>query len=164
MIELDRPQAVLLADAVATAAVTNLVGASWASPANAFKLGQVWRFSCWAKFLHTAATTPTLTLELAVGGVAFVTALLTPPATAATFVGRLEGLLTVRAAGVSGSIVTAVEGLFSNPSIFGSANLGAAAGFDTTSAKLVELRVRMTTAVASNTLTLTQGMVERVVG
>ncbi len=152
-----------------TALTTNLVGASLNAPANFLKAGQVWAFRSPFTFLHTAAATPTLTVELAVAGVAIVAAVVTPVATAATFHGLLEAFFTVRAVGVAGSVCGAV---FVRSHGLTLANAGADPAqvdttpdaIDTTIARLVELRARMTTAVASNTLTLSQGWVERLVG
>lgn len=169
MILLDRPQNALLANASAVALATNLAGASLNAPANFLKVGQVWAFRMSFTFLHAAATTPTLTLELAVAGTAIVAAVATPVTTATTFHGIAEGFLTVRAVGVSGSLMGAV---FIRSHGLTLANAACEVGqvdttadtVDTTVARLIELRMRMTTAVASNTLTVPQGWVERLVG
>ena len=169
MILLDRPQNALVANAAATAAVTNLVGASLNAPANFLKVGQVWAFRAPFTYLHTAAATPTLTLELAVAGAAIVAAVVTPVATATTFHGMFEGFLTVRTVGASGSVMGAVfirsHGLTLANAACEVAQVDTTADtIDTTIARLIELRARMTTAVASNTLTISQGWCERLVG
>lgn len=93
----------------------------------------------------------------------------TPVATAGTYHGKATAEFTIRSVGASGTLMGAVQveshGLTA-------ANAGAAPAqvdttadtIDTTVAPLVELRARMTTAVASNTLTISQGYAERVVG
>jgi hypothetical protein len=166
---LDTPQNALVANAAATAAVTNLVGATLNMPAGRFAVGQVWRLRAHFTYLHAAATTPTLTVELAVAGTAIVAAVVTPVATATTFHGVIEGYFTVRTLGAAGTVMGSVHCTSHGLTL---ANAGSdvaqvdttADTIDTTIAWLVELRVRMTTAVASNTLTLSQGWCEKVVG
>ena len=169
MIDLVQPQNALLTNQAAAAATTNLVGATLNAPANFLKAGQVWAFRAPFTYLHTAAATPTLTLELAVAGTAIVAAVATPVATAATFHGILEGFMTVRAVGVSGSVMGAVFIRSHGLTLAGAAADvvqvdTTADAIDTTVARLIELRARMTTAVASNTLTISQGWCERLVG
>lgn len=167
MQDLSTPRTALLANAVAAAVVTDLTVAS-VTLGPQTTVGQVWKLTGLGTFLHTAATTPTLTLELAVAGVAVVAAVATPVAVAGTFSFKVEAYFTVRAIGVSGSIMGAIQlqsqGLtLSNAA--GGANLTdtTADTIDLTSNKVVSLRVRMTTAVASNTLTVSQGWPERLV-
>ncbi len=169
MIDLASPQNALLANQAATNATTNLVGATWNAPANAMKVGQVWRGTLWFTFLHTAAATPLLTAELAVGGATVLQQSITPVSTAGTFHGKLECVFTVRSSGAAGSVMAAMalraQGLMlanagANPSVVDTT----ADAVDTTIARLIELRMRMQTAVASNTLTISQGYFERVRG
>lgn len=169
MIDLVTPQNALLANQSAAALATNLVVASLNAPANFLKVGQVWGFFAPFTFLHTAAATPTLTLELSVAGAAIVAAVATPVSTAATFHGLLQGFLTVRAVGASGSLCGAVfiraQGLTLANAACDVAQVDTTPDtVDLTTAKLIELRARMTTAVASNTLTVPQGWVQRLAG
>ncbi len=145
------------------------MGASIPAPANFFKLGQVWKLRVHWTYLHTAASTPSLTTELAVAGAAIVVLVVTPVAVAGTYHGAVEAYFTMRGVGVSGSLMGSVH-LQSHALTLASAGAGPATvnttptTIDTTIARLVELRMRMTTAVAANTLTLSQGWAERVVG
>lgn len=169
MIDLTVPQNALLVNQAATAAVTNLVGAALPAPANFLKVGQVWAFHFPFTFLHTAAATPTLTLEFALQGVVQLAQVVTPVAVAATYHGFCRGYLTVRAVGVSGSfcpyITLESHGLTLAAAGAAPTNVATVpTTIDTTIARLIELRLRMTTAVASNTLTIPQGWVERLAG
>jgi hypothetical protein len=169
MLDLSKPQNALLANAAATNAATNLVGASLTAPANFLKAGQVWRLTFWFTFLHTAAATPTLTFELAVAGVAIVALVVTPVATAGTYHGKAVAEFTVRSVGASGALAAALQ---VSSHRLTAANAGAdpaqvdiaTDAIDTTVSRLIELRARMTTAVAGNTLTIPLGYPERVVG
>lgn len=169
MQDLSRIVTGLVANQAATAAVTNLVGASITFPANRLSVGQVWKFRAHFTYLHAAATTPTLTIELAVAGVSIAAAVATPVATATTFHGYIEGYFTVRSLGVSGTVMASVHCVSQGMTLANAAG-GAqlvdttADTVDTTVSRLFELRMRMTTAVASNTLTISQGWCERLVG
>jgi hypothetical protein len=157
----------LLSNQSASAATTNLVGASFTAPANTLRAGEVYLLRCAFTFLHTAATTPTLTVELAIGGTVVASAALTPVAAAATFHGFLEAYFTVRSTGSGGTVMAAIhcqaQGL-TQANDWGGGQVDVAADtVNTTIARLVELRMRMTTAVAGTTLTISQGWPERVV-
>lgn len=169
MIDLATPQNALLASLTATAAVTNLVGAALPAPANFLKVGQVWGFYFPFTFLHTAAATPTLTLELALQGVVQLAQVVTPVAVAATYHGFCRAYLTIRAIGASGNFMPSIHleshGLtLANAGATPTQVAASPTGIDTTIARLIELRLRMTTAVASNTLTVSQGWVQRLAG
>lgn len=169
MIDLVRPQNALLANAAATAAVTNLVCATLPAPANFLKVGQVWSLQGLFTYLHTAATTPTLTFDLTVGGVPITSLIVTPVATAGTYHGRICAIFTVRSVGAPGTLMTALQ-LYSHGLTAASAGAAPAQvdtatdAITTTSANTIALQARMTTAVASNTLTISQGWVERLCG
>jgi hypothetical protein len=169
MIFLDRPSSGLVTNQAATAATTNLVAASLNAPADFFRAGQVWRATAWFTFLHTAAATPTLTAELAVGGSAVISFALTPIATAATYHGKAEAVFTVRSVGAAGSLMSSVAiaplGGTTQAADQGGAQVDVSPDtFNTTIARLIELRMRMTTGVAGNTLTVSQGYWEKVCG
>jgi hypothetical protein len=153
----------ITANAAASAATTNLSCCTFTTVANSLVAGSVFLFSGWYSYLHTAATTPTLTAEILVNGAVVATGILTPIATAATFSGRIDGILTIRTTGAGGTAMAQVhhDANFSGVgSVDGSVNTATFA-IDTTAARSLELRVRMTTAVASNTLTVTNGYIER---
>lgn len=152
----------LLVNQTATNATTNLVGATYNAPAGALQIGHVYKALSLGQFVHTAAATPTITVEVAVAGVALRTFVVTPPSVAATFQLAIEAWFTVRTLGASGTIIVGGRALFLPPSgvqaPFGAADLATGPAIvNTTIARLFELRARMTTAVASNTLTLAQG-------
>lgn len=165
---LDRPAGALVASLSAAALSTNLVGASFTAAPNSLAVGQVWKMRMHFTYLHAAATTPTLTFELAVAGTAVVAAVATPVATATTFHGWAEAYFTVRSVGVSGSLMGSVHvgalGLTLANAEGGAQQVDTVADvIDTTQSRLIEFRARMTTAVASNTLTIAQGWPERLV-
>ena len=86
-----------------------------------------------------------------------------------TFHGIFEGVLTVRTVGVSGTVMGAVfirsHGLTPANAAAEVAQVDTTADtIDTAVARLIELRARMTTAVASNVLTISQGWCEKLVG
>ncbi len=158
----------LLANQAATAATTTLVGISENVGAGQFGTRQVWRATCWLQYLHTAAATPTLTFELAIGGTVLCSCILTPIATAGTYHGRAEATFTFRSEGSTAAVVSALDvslgaGTQASDMRAGFTNI-TPASVNTTIARLVELRARMTTAVAGNTLTISQGYLERVCG
>ena len=168
MQDLTVPRNALVANVSASGALTNLVCAAFTAGPT-LTVGQVYKFTGLFKYLHTAAATPTLTLELSVEGTAIVAAVATPVSTATTFSGKVEAYMTVRAVGASGSVMGAVQ-LEATGLTLANAEGGTTLvdttpdTIDLTTTKLFELRARMTTAVASNTLTFSQGWVERVVG
>lgn len=157
---------VLTSNQAATAATTNLVGAGWTALAGTLAANQVWRLKLWFTYLHTAAATPTLTFELAVDGVAVLTVVVTPVSTANTFHGSAECEFTVRTSGTTGTIMGALHvqshGLTLANAGGNNAQVDVATDtINTTGDRLIQLRCRMTTAVASNTLTVSQGFVAR---
>lgn len=154
----------ITANAQAVALTTNLsCTGSQSLGANVAVVGTTLHLSGWYSFLHTAAATPTLTAEVVVAGVVRATAILTPVSAAATFSGRIDGVITVRTTGAGGTAMAQVHFDANHSavnSIDGSVNTATFA-INTTIANSVELRVRMTTAVVGNTLTVTNGAIER---
>lgn len=155
----------ITADAAATNATTNLSGGSFTVPAGSCRVGTVYRNTLAFLYTHTAATTPTLTAELLIAGAVAQTAVFTPLAFAATFYGEVVALTTVRSLGAGGTCVTAVQFKcgFGNtmPDTLAAGATVATTAINTTATQTIELRIRMTTAVASNTLTVSQGFTER---
>lgn len=167
--ELDHGHAVtaVTANAAATNATTNLSFGTFTVPANTFQVGSVWEFYGYAVFLHTAAATPTLTLEILVNGSVVDSAVMTPLSTAGTWAVEAYGILTIRTTGAGGTLqancrmssgISLSTGTASNSG----SNSTATDAVDTTQSRSIEMRIRMTTAVASNTLTVTQGYVRKV--
>lgn len=157
--------AVTTANAAATNATTNLTCSSYTIPAQLPDVETAYRLNGWFVFDHTAAATPTLTAELLIAGAVVESAVMTPVATAFDWNGKLEALIVFRTTGAGGTVKGDVMFLTSagiNQANCLIGNRGTTTdAINTTIANAVELRVRMTTAVASNTLTVVQGYVER---
>lgn len=156
----------LVASQAATAAVTVLVGATYSVPANSAAIGTVYRIRVWYRFVSTVSP-PTLTFRLTVAGVAVATIVVTSVSAAATAGGLLEGEITIRTTGAGGTLMAALV-CSNNHGITNATNWNAqnvtisTAAIDTTAANIIEIDAKMTTAVAANTLTLSQGTVELV--
>jgi hypothetical protein len=157
---------VITSSATATNATTNLSFGSFTIPANTLRVGSVYKITGYYVYTHTAAATPTLTLELLLAGAVVATVVCTPIATATDFSGRVEAWVTVRTVGAGGTAMTCVrhDSNVADPTIAqhseGSTGIATTA-IDTTAAIALTARIRMTTAVASNTLTVPQGFIER---
>lgn len=154
----------IVANAAATNATTNLSCGVFTIPANFNRVQSVYRFLAFFTFLHTAASTPTLTLELLVNGSVVDSCVVTPIATATTFDGRACGLITIRTIGAGGTLQANcwIDGNVSLKTAAAGSTSTATDAIDTTVSRSIEMRIRMTTAVASNTLTVTQGIIEKV--
>lgn len=141
---------------------------SAALPSAALKQGELYRlWFSWA-FVHTAAATPQLQFTLGILGVD-LSLTVTPIATAATYFGECEGRFTVVTTGTGGTVRRA---LFVRGYGIQAANQwGGGASVDVANvtvnqnvASNLTLRANMVTAVAGNTLTLSQGTCERPMG
>lgn len=155
----------------ATNATTNLTcGGSFSIPANTLEAGAVYRVTGEWHYVHTAAATPTITIEFLINAVviAAVTRVITPIATAANYTGTLIATLRCQTTGAGGTCVVNLDSkdsvqTFARGSIENTPNTAAPAttAIDTTVARTIELRIRMTTAVAANTLTVVHGYIEK---
>lgn len=156
----------LTSNAAATNATTNLSVCSSTIPANSLRVGSVYRMRGYFVFVHTAASTPTITIEVLINAAVVETLIVTPIATAATYRGRIEALMTCRTTGSGGTVMVTIESIStagSNASNQMAGTTGTATdAINTTVSRSLELRMRMTTAVASNTLTVIQGLMEKV--
>lgn len=155
----------ITANAAATNATTNLSGGSFTIPANSLRAGSLYRATLWFDFVMPAAP-PTLTAELLIGGSVVETVLLTPLALAITLNGTIEAVVCCRTTGASGTVKADVQlrssaGTNEAACLLSSRSTGTAHTVDTTADQSLQLRVRMTTAVASSTLTVVQGYTER---
>jgi hypothetical protein len=121
-------------------------------------------------YVHTAAATPTITIEFLINAavIAAVTTVITPIATAANYTGTLVCTLRVQTTGAGGTCVVNLNQknsyvAFARASIENRPNTAAPAttAIDTTVSRTIELRMRMTTAVAANTLTVVHGFIEK---
>lgn len=155
-------------NSAATNATTNLTCVSHTVAANDWSVGSLYVLRGWFQFAHTAAATPTLTIDLLVGGTLVETFVVTPVATALTWNGSIEAVVCCRSTGAGGTMKTDVQcttsaGTNAANVAFGS-TVTADRSLNTTVSNALLLRMRMTTAVASNTLTVVQGWCERKAG
>lgn len=155
----------IVANASATAATTNLSGGVYTAPAFSITAGAVYRATLYFFWTHLAAATPTLTAEFLINGAVVETVVLTPVAAAANYSGKIEALFTCRTTGAGGTAMVSVQFLSNAGQDLVNVPIGSLAtatdAIDTTADRTLELRVRMTTAVVANTLTVTQGFTER---
>jgi hypothetical protein len=150
-----------------TALATNITMVTTTVAANDWAVGSLWRLTGWFKFNHPSAATPTLTVDLLVGGTLEETFVVTPiaPGATDTYPGRVEAIICCRSTGGAGTMKTDVQIYTSAGSTSGNCLNGsivtADRGLDTTVSNALLLRIRMTTGVASNVLTVVQGYAER---
>jgi hypothetical protein len=156
----------------ATNATTNLsCGGSYTAPANTWRAGStLYRFTGVCVYDHAAAATPTITAELLINGVVVTTLVMTPMNIARAFDLHVTGYIRCQSVGGAGTVMCTIEqinsfavqgaGSASHDHVIGERGTGTTV-IDTTVSRSIEMRVRMTTAVASNTLTVTQGFIER---
>jgi hypothetical protein len=155
----------------ATNATTNLsCGGSYSVPANTPRAGTLYRFNAVAVYDHAAAATPTITVELLINAAVVTTLVITPMAVARAFDLHVTGYIRFQTVGAGGTAMCTLEqvnsfavqgaGSSSHDHVIGDRGTATTA-VNTTVARSIELRMRMTTAVASNTLTVTQGFIER---
>lgn len=149
----------------ASAATTNLVCTSRSVAANDWAVGSLYRLTGWFKYVHTATVTPRLNAELLLDGAVVETAVLEPWASAGTYSGRIEAVATCRSTGATGTLkgeVMFVSNSAGTPdwALHGSTTTTSHT-LNTTAIRTLALRIRMQTAEASNTLTITQGYTER---
>lgn len=155
----------LTANAAASGATTNLSCCTFTHQAGSLRVGSTFLYTGWYVYTHTAAATPTLTAELLINGAVVSACILTPQTLAATFTGKIEAIFTVRSIGAGGTVM--LQMLNGSPAqvqastVAGGSNDTATDAIDTTVSRSSELRIRMTTAVASNTLTVTNGYVQK---
>lgn len=158
---------VTTSNSAATAATTNLTCTSYTVPANSMSVGTLYRLTGWFVFDHTAAATPTITAELLLAGSAIESVVLTPTSSAGLYSGKVEAVIACRTAGGAGTVkgdIMFVSSAGTTAENCLNSNRGTSTdAVDTTAANAIELRIRMTTAVASNTLTVVQGYTERLV-
>jgi hypothetical protein len=147
-----------------TNATTNIVGPSATAPADSLQAEQVYQLEWYFTFLHTAAATPTVIIELLIGGVV-ATLTITPISTAATYSGRGESTFTIRSAGAGGTAIGSILAQIMDTTQardWGGAIVGTSTvAVNTTISNNVQIRMRMGSAVSGNTLTISQGWIKR---
>jgi hypothetical protein len=150
----------------ATNATTVLVGATYTIPANTLAVGTVYRVRVHYRFVKTTGP-PTLTCNLNFGGASVAQVIITSVNSSTTSAGWLEGVITCITTGSGGTIMSAIFGA-NNHGISNAINWNptltniATSAADTTTTNVISIDMKMTTAVASNTLTISQGWVELV--
>jgi hypothetical protein len=153
------------ASAAQTNSTTNITVTSVAPSANSWEAGTVWKLQGFFTYLHTAAATPTITVELLIGGVVAQTVESTPASSAGTFGARVEGTIVCRTTGAGGTAMASLLLLADFGTNLGNTVMAShdntTSALNTTGAVTLLLRVRMTTAVASNTLTVIEGYATR---
>ncbi len=153
----------------ASALTTNLSAGTYNIPASSARIGTTYRGILHFAYTRINGAGTSLTLDVMLGGAALATFVITVPTNAAgtitqrgtaefmarfTAVGALGGgMITIRTFNPCGDTdATRVGGIDAGFS-----------SFDTTIARTLEFRIRMTAAVASHILTLQQAYLERVV-
>lgn len=144
----------------------NLALAAFAIAANTTLVGHTYRSAIYYTFTHTAAATPTLTIEMLVNGVVVASLVVNVVATAGTYHGFVEAVWRYTSIGAAGNVVASLRSVnavgFAIVDFLASTNV-AAVPTDTTASSSVQLRMRMTTSVASNVLTVNQAVLERLI-
>ena len=154
----------LTANQEATAATTVLVGCTYTIPANSAAIGTVYSLFVAYRFVKTTSP-PTLTARLTVAGTAVGTLVVSSVSSATTSGGYFQGTITFRTTGAGGTLMAEFQGA-NNHGITNATNwtphdvVIATTAVDTTATKAIEIDVKMTTGVASNTLTLSTGYVQ----
>lgn len=153
----------------ATNATTNLAcGGQITIPANSAFVGMTFAGRARGSFVHTAATTPTITCEIVVNGTALTNGsfVFTPIGTAATYDWSCEWEFRCVTTGSTGTWVGTIimhmgAATSATTEIDGNNATPSTDTVDSTVNRTLEFRVRMTTAVLSNTLTVSQAQIRR---
>lgn len=155
-----------------TNSASNISSGTYLMLANGWNVGTTFRAYIEWVFVHTAAATPTLTLELLVGGAVAASHVITPQSIADTYVGRAFMHTRCVTTGAGGTQMATIRVADQSPADgasgsslhrdVGGNTATTTVALDTTVNANIEARIRMTTAVASNSLTLTQAYIERI--
>jgi hypothetical protein len=158
--------AITTSSALITALATNIDCVSFTIPANTLKVGSVYKLNAYAAFSHQAAAAPTITTALVVNALEVLTVAATPPSVLTTLGVNAEAIFTCRSIGASGTINSFVAAWMGGSTGAGQGGANsqdnATTTIDTTVARTIILRIRMSTAVASNTLRCNQAFVQKV--
>lgn len=150
----------------ATNATTNLSCGAITIPANTTQVGFTFRANQSVEFIHTAAAAPTLTLEWVYGGSVVLTRVVTVTAVAGTYTLWSEAYFRFDTIGAAGSARASIRCVCTAGATVADQigdTQAAVAALNTTISRTLELRVRMTTAVAANTITLHQATLDRLI-
>jgi len=154
------PPAVVTANVTITQATAQAI-VSYAAPANAWAVGTTYRFYAHIIYVHTAETTADPTFQIQNNGVVAASVTLQIPATAGTYVFRIEGCLTCRTTGAGGTLMASLTAAGSGPAAVGAGTpevdgsvTTATIALDTTSGATIRLTGHLGAVVASNTMTI----------
>lgn len=154
----------------ATNATTNLNGPSFAVPANTLAVGAVWRARVWFQWSRSTTTTAqSITFRLVLNTNQTTLTVAMPTTASAARHGFAEAMITCRSTGASGTAVGALHVEFSDTAGTAASHIGAANvatgtfAVDTTLSRAFRVDAQMSAAVSGTTLTLVQGVIERVV-
>lgn len=132
--------------------------------AGALQATNLYYFQAYWEFAHTAAATPVLQVGFSVNGATPTYLSMTPASNAATYQGSVEALLRVSAVGAGGGYRANTQ--WKNPSGLAIADqVGGGnqlVSVDTTADSTLEMRMRMATAVPSNSLSIYNAMVQQI--
>lgn len=150
----------------ATNAITDLSVGAVTVPANSVAVGTTYIANLSVEFVHTASATPTLTLEWVHGGTVVCTRVITVTAVAGTYTLWVEGYFRHTTIGAASSARVSIRAICTagaavNDQIGETTAVPAA--LNTTISRTLEMRCRMTTAVAANTITLHQATIARII-
>lgn len=149
----------------ATGTATNLSCGSITIAANTTVIGDTYRSYAHHEFDHTAAATPTIVFEGLRNGVTFISRTINPVLTAGNFGGVFHSSLRFLSLGATGSAVATL--LVSNSYGLTITDFSGAHTVtftvDTTVNQTILFRMRMGTSVASNTITVYQANIEKII-
>lgn len=156
-------KSVLQANTAATNATTVLTGASWTMPANFATAGMVIKLVTLYRFVKTTSA-PIFVAQLTIAGVSVITVTANTSSSAATSYGKIEAYITILTIGAGGTCMAAMVGSNNHgnaisDSMPGGVNI-VANSIDTTQTRTLETLINMNTAVASNTITISEAYVE----
>jgi hypothetical protein len=166
-------RASLTTPAAITNSASSIVGPTLTIPADTLAAGQVWRAVSWYRFSRGAtATALDINARLRVTS-DLVQAWVVSQTAAGEYQGRVEIVFAVATTGAPGTsygsvwLDHALGRLVGTPGTQAAHNAGcnvetATIAIDTTISNTFQLRMAMTAAVASTTLTITHGVIERV--
>jgi hypothetical protein len=151
---------------LSTTSNNNLSAGAYPIAANVTRVGSMYRAVMFFGFSHfSATTTPTVIIEWLHGGTVQLTATLTPTAATGVHSCRVEAYFRFTAIGASGAgvAIIRVDDKSGSTPDFTTQLSNATGALDTTVVQNLELRIRMTSVVASNTLTLDHATLERII-
>lgn len=151
---------------IADNATTNLSVGAITIAGNTTQVGTTYIANLSVEFVHTASANPTLTLEWVYGGTVVASRVITVTAIAGTYTLWVEGYFRHTTIGVGSSARVSIRSVCTAGATVADQigdTTAVPAALNTTISRTLELRVRMTTAVASNNITLHQALIQRLI-